>query len=77
MDHSTIKNKNSPFSFRTNILGIATDTAPPHSHGSSGGSGTVTSIIAGPGLTGDHKVYLGETLDLGVFVDNETIKLLD
>lgn len=31
-------------------------------------------VDPGPGLTGDHKVYLGETLDLGVFVDNETIK---
>ena len=40
-------------SFRQNILGIA--TAPPHSHagsGGSGGSGTVTKIIAGPGLSG-------------------------
>ena len=31
-------------------------------------------VDPGPGLTGDHRVYLGETLDLGVFVDNETIK---
>ena len=31
-------------------------------------------VDPGPGLTGDHKVYLGGTLDLGVFVDNETIK---
>mgnify|MGYP003641122849 CR=1 FL=1 len=31
-------------------------------------------VAPGPGLTGDHKVYLGGTLDLGVFVDNETIK---
>jgi hypothetical protein len=30
-------------------------------------------VNAGPGLTGDIKVYMGEALDLGVFVDGETI----
>ena len=31
-------------------------------------------VNAGPGLTGDIKVYLKETLDLGVFVDGDTIQ---
>ena len=36
-------------------------------------SGFLFNVNAGPGLTGDTTVAFGETLDLGVAVDDETI----
>ena len=52
--------------------GILLETGVAHSTFLETGSGYF-SVNAGAGLTGDIKVYMGDTLDLGVFVDGETI----